>query len=128
MFISNHHCYFEKFYHKSENIKLFLEIIDIIYGKNEIFLHNQRIIINLLGLWNSIFTSFECRRENENEDSVLYYLYDKIFDISFQNMIITSELISIVFLHIIRQILERKEKYISFYIDVIDKINELFTI
>ena len=41
-------------------------------------------------------------------------------------MIITSELISIVFLHIIRQILERKEKYISFDIDATDKTNELF--
>ena len=122
----NHPCYLEKLYNKIENIKLFLDIIDIIYGKNEIFLHNQRVIINLLGLWNSIFPSFESGRENEYEDSILYYLYDKLFYISFQNMIITGELISIVFLHIISEILEREEKYIAFDMDAADKINELF--
>ena len=122
----NHPCYLEKLYNKNENIKLFLEIIDIIYGKNEIFLHNQRIIINLLGLWNSIFPSFEFGRENEYEDSILYYLYDKIYDITEQNMRITGELISIVFLHIISEILEREEKYIEFDMDAADKINELF--
>ena len=74
--IYNHPCYLEKVYIKSENIKLFMKILEIIYGKNEIFLCNQRTIINLLRLWNSIFISFDFGKDSDCEDFILYYLYE----------------------------------------------------
>ena len=124
--IYNHPCYLEKVYIKSENIKLFMKILEIIYGKNEIFLCNQRTIINLLGLWNSIFISFDFGKDSDCEDSILYYLYEKIYFNNFQNILILNEIIAIVILYIISEILEKGGKYIELNNDAIEKINENF--
>ena len=85
-----------------------MEIIYIIFGKNNILLRNKRTTFNLLGLWNSIFVTFDLKsRDYDVSDSILYSLYELLFKISEDNVQIANELISLVILQLISKTLEK---------------------
>ena len=106
--IYNHPCYLEILYNNLQNPKTFLEIVKILYGKNILLLNDQRIIMNLLGLWNCLFESFNlAEREYECRETIIYYLYEILFEISKENKMICIEIISYILLYIITFILEK---------------------
>ena len=106
--IYNHPCYLEILYNNLQNPKTFLEIVKILYGKNILLLNDQRTKMNLLGLWNCLFESFDlAEREYECRETIIYYLYEMIFDISKENKMICIEIISYILLYIITFILEK---------------------
>ena len=92
--LQSHPCYLQKLYPSIPNPNNFMEIIYIIFGKNNILLRNKRTTSNLLGLWNSIFVTFDLKsRDYDVSDSILYSLYELLFKISEDNVQIANELI-----------------------------------
>ena len=106
--LQSHPCYLQKLYPSIPNPNNFMEIIYIIFGKNNILLRNKRTTSNLLGLWNSIFVTFDLKsRDYDVSDSILYSLYELLFKISEDNVQIANELISLVILQLISKTLEK---------------------
>lgn len=107
--INIHPCYLKKIYDIVPNYKNFMDILSIIYGKNEILLKNRRTISNLLGLWNSIFDKFDFQSIDYNcSDTILYYIYELLFKISEENVRIANEMIAFIFLQLISKTLENE--------------------
>lgn len=107
--INVHPCYLKKIFDIIPNHKNFMDILSIIYGKNEILLKNRRIVSNLLGLWNSIFDKFDFQSiDYDCSDTILYYIYELLFNISEENIRIANEMIAFIFLQLISKTLENE--------------------
>ena len=106
--VQAHPCYLQKIYENNPNPSNFMKLCGIIYGKNDIFLRNKRVISNLTGVWNSIFSNYRFNPHQNINESILYCLYSLIFRISDENVQIANEIISISLLYLISKMLERE--------------------
>ena len=97
--IQIHPCYLKKVH--DLNNSTFMELLKMIYGRNDILLKNKRTMYNLLGLWNSIFHSES--NDYENSNPVLYDIYELLFEISDENINIAYQIISLIVLSIISE-------------------------
>ena len=102
-----HPCYLSMVLREIKNKKTFIPLVRTLFGRSLYCMKNKRVILTLMGLWNSIFEIEKIKIKIENEifdDLITYDLYSLIFNISKENTDLVNDLIAEIILLYINEI------------------------
>lgn len=102
-----HPCYLNKVLREIKNKKTFIPLVKTLFGKSQITMKNKRVILILMGLWNSIFEKEKIKIKVESDlydDLITYDLYSLIFSNSNENTDLVVDIVSEVILLYINEI------------------------
>ena len=103
-----HPCYLGMMRKELANKKIFIPLVKMIFGRNPVNMRSKRVILMLMGLWNTIFEngaeSYKYWKTDRYEDLITYDLYSLIFKTSKENMNVVYDLLAEIVLLYIREI------------------------